>query len=730
MENKNHVWSFSTVGGVKRVNLESGADLLALEFLDQKLWTALSCPVNGLEIDIKTLQLIDSDKDGQIRVPEILHAVKWAMSYLKNPDDLLKQEETFPLSAINDQTPEGKYLLDCAHIILQNLGKKDSPILTVDDTSDFVKIFTATPFNGDGVITEDSTTDSALIQTINEIILCVGSKEDRSGKLGIDQDLLNQFFGLVDLYIEWQTKLESNLEGIMPMGEHTEVAYQSWLAVQSKVDDYFLRCKLAAFDPLTTEVLNQLNVRVESIAVKDLNSCRDEIATYPLAKIEAGKSLPLSKGLNPIWEAAVASFVQEVANKLFLGKDSITELEWMAIAAKFAPYVAWKSQQAGDLVEQLGLPRLLEITEANHRLALQALIDKDIEIADEAESMILVDQLVRYHRDLFRLLKNFVTFFDFYSPGSKAIFQAGTLYIDQRSCTLCIKVNDMARHDMMVATSGMFLIYCKCVSKATKQEMIVVSALTNGDIDNLIVGRNAVFYDRDGLDWDATVIKIIDNPISIRQAFWSPYRKVSKFIGTQVNKFAAAQDDKVQSHATSNIEKKVTAADEHASKSVVSAPVEVPVAPAGQPPPPFDVGKFVGIFAAISLALGALGAAVASIVAGFMALTWWKMPLAVLGIVLLISGPAMLIAYLKLRKRNLAPILDANGWAINAKATVNISFGNLLTQTASLPLNSRVNLIDPFKKKGTPIWKIVVGALLIAGAALYALVRFGILSLW
>jgi cell division protein FtsL len=130
------------------------------------------------------------------------------------------------------------------------------------------------------------------------------------------------------------------------------------------------------------------------------------------------------------------------------------------------------------------------------------------------------------------------------------------------------------------------------------------------------------------------------------------------------------------------------------------------------------------------LALGALGAAVASIVAGFMALTWWKMPLAVLGIVLLISGPAMLIAYLKLRKRNLAPILDANGWAINAKATVNISFGNLLTQTASLPLNSRVNLIDPFKKKGTPIWKIVVGALLIAGAALYALVRFGILSLW
>jgi hypothetical protein len=246
------------------------------------------------------------------------------------------------------------------------------------------------------------------------------------------------------------------------------------------------------------------------------------------------------------------------------------------------------------------------------------------------------------------------------------------------------------------------------------------------------VGRNAVFYDRNGLDWDATVIKIIDNPISIRQAFWSPYRKISRFINTQVNKFAEAQDNKVQSNVTSNIEKKANAADEQASKSVVAIPIAPTAAPstATPPSPPFDVGKFVGIFAAISLALGALGAAIASIVAGFMNLEWWKMPMAVLGIVMLISGPSMLIAYFKLRKRNLAPILDANGWAINAKATVNISFGNLLTQMAALPLNSKLNLVDPFKQKSTPIWKIVLGALLIASIALFFLIRFGILVLW
>ena len=105
---KNHTWHFSMVGGVKRVNLESGADLLNLPYLDQKLWTALSCPVNGLEIDKKTLELIDLDDDNHIRVPEILAAVKWITGIITNPGDLLLQQKTLPLSAISIETEEGK----------------------------------------------------------------------------------------------------------------------------------------------------------------------------------------------------------------------------------------------------------------------------------------------------------------------------------------------------------------------------------------------------------------------------------------------------------------------------------------------------------------------------------------------------------------------------------------------------------------------------------------------
>ena len=212
---------------------------------------------------------------------------------------------------------------------------------------------------------------------------------------------------------------------------------------------------MSAFDTQSTEVLNLQVARVESITARDLSSCIDEIAAYPLAKIEANNSLPVSVGINPAWEKAMSAFKTLTVNVLFSNKDNITEFEWNKVAETFAPYAQWKSEKEGDVVEALGIERIRAILAGTEKIQLQALIEQDKALEHEATNIILVDKLVRYHRDLFTLLKNFVTFFDFYTPGSKAIFQAGTLYIDQRSCDLCIKVTDMGKHATMVSFSGM-----------------------------------------------------------------------------------------------------------------------------------------------------------------------------------------------------------------------------------------------------------------------------------
>ena len=714
MASTHHEWSFSSVGGVKRVNFDSGKDILALEQLDQKLWTALSCPTFGLEIDSATLELIDEDKDGHIKVIEILAAIKWIGSIINNPNDLMKQDAVFPLSAINESSSEGKILMASAKNILKNLGRPDATTLTVEETSDRVKIFNGTAFNGDGIITEDSCTTAELKTLLADIILCVGSITDRGGKEGIDTDYLTQFLEACNAYSDWYKKAEENKQTILPFGEITEQCYQAYVAVKAKVDDYFLRCRLAAFDAESTAVLNLQTSRVELISSKDLTTCMEEIGTFPLSKIEGGKELMLISGINPAWEDAVTALRTLIVDKLFANKKSISEAEWELIAAKFQAYESWKAEKAGERVEVIGLERVRQILNSNYSEQLLGLIESDKALETEANNIILVDKLVRYYRDLFTLIKNFVTFYDFYSPDYSAIFQSGTLYIDQRSCDLCIKVSDMTRHDMMVSLSNMFLIYCKCVSKSTNETMTIVAALTNGDIDNLIVGRNAVFYDRKGAAYDATIIKIIENPISIRQAFWSPYRKVSRFIEKQVNKFASEQDNKVLTDVTEKIE-------------TVPAKIEAPAAAAAAPVP-FDVGKFVGIFAAIGLALGAIGTALASVLAGFMGLVWWKMPLAIIGLLLIISGPAMIMAYFKLRQRNLALILDANGWAINAKVIINIPFGNTLTQIADLPKGAKINTNDPFSPKGRPLWQVVFLVSLLTGAAFYLLWHYGFIK--
>ena len=715
MSNQNHIWSFSSVGGVKRVNLESGKDLEALEYLDQKLWTALSCPVYGLEIDHKSLELIDIDKDGQIKVTEVLTAIKWISSVINNTDDLLKQASIFPLSAINTKTEEGKMLLSSAQTILRNLGKPDSNSLSVEDTSDIVKIFANTAFNGDGIISEDSCDSVELKTLLHEIITLIGSSNDRNGKAGINTEQLLAFYDACQAFAAWQQKTNDD-KLILPFGDETPEAYLSYLAIKSKIDDYFLRCRLAAFDADATAVLNALISRIESITNKDLSNCLDEIATYPLAKIEASKKLPLSNGINPAWETQMNDFAQKVCKVLFPSKTELDEKDWHNIITKFNAYEQWIAEKTGSSIESLGIARIQDILANDIIQQLHAIIEKDKALENEANNIILVDKLVRYYRDLFTLIKNFVTFYDLYSPDFPAIFQAGTLYIDQRSCDLCIRVSDMPKHNAMVALSGMFLIYCDCVSKSTNEKMTIVATLTNGDIDNLMVGRNALFYDRAGNDYDATVIKIVDNPISIRQAFWSPYRKISEFIRKQTNKFASEQDNKAQAGATGSIE-------------AMPAKATATPAPDAAPPAPFDVGKFVGIFAAIGLALGAIGTALASVVSGFMQLVWWKMPIAVAGILLVISGPSMIMAFFKLRKRNLAPILDANGWAINARVIINIQFGNTLTHLANLPKGAKLNMNDPFGKKGRPMWQIVLLLSALAGGVLYLLISYELIKI-
>ena len=225
-------WRFFRAGGFDQVKLETGADLLNLDQLDQKLWVALACPTTGLEFDAKTAALIDSDKDGRIRAPELIAAVKWAGSLLKNADELVKGGDNLPLAAINDATPAGKQLLSSAKQILANLGKKDAAAISVEDASDANKIFANTVFNGDGVIIAESAGDGAIKAVIADIAACMGVVTDRSGKPGIDLAKADAFFAEAQAHSDWWKQAQGDAK-ILPLGENTSAAAAAVKAVKA-----------------------------------------------------------------------------------------------------------------------------------------------------------------------------------------------------------------------------------------------------------------------------------------------------------------------------------------------------------------------------------------------------------------------------------------------------------------------------------------------------------------
>ena len=479
------------------MSLHSGADLLALGELDPKLWVALSCPAQGMELDGKTLALIDTDGDGRIRIPELLAAVRWAAARLKDPGDLLKGASALPLDAIDPAKPDGKSVLEAARQLLVNLDRPDATTLTPEET-------------------ESAT--SAL----------------------------------------W-TKHGSD-PAVAVLSGKTAAAFAAIVAVRAKVDDYFARCRLAAFDARALPALNRSEADFAAIAAKDLTAEAAEVRSLPLGTIAAERPLPLSEGANPAWAAALAALQRDaVAPVLGAGVTTLTPADWSALTGKFAAYEAWLAAKADAAVS-----------------------------AD-------VDRLARYYRDMRTLLHNFVNFSDFYSPDRPAVFQAGTLYLDSRSCELCIRVEDPAAHAVLATNSRLCLAYAEC-RRPGSPPMKIAAAFTQGDSDYLFVGRNGVFYDRAGRDWDATLTKIIENPISVRQAFFSPYKRVARFVGDQFAKFAAARDKS----STDNLIQGITTP----APGAAPAPAPAAVAPA----PAFDIAKFAGIFAAMGLAVAALGA--------------------------------------------------------------------------------------------------------------------------
>lgn len=716
-------FTFRRMGGVDQFVLQNDQEWRDLGHLDSKLWMALSCPVRGLEFNSETLALLDQDQDGRIHAQDVRDAVAWVCDRVKHPSVLTKSMPLVERSNLTEETDAGKKLIAAAEIVLEKHGKKDANELELSEIEDSVAEAASYPFNGDGVVPPDSAPmlpeDTPLSENMAEYIKLAmsitGAKKDASGKPGLNDALQSEFTKRLEAALDWRAKLtQANL----PLGENTAQAWTLFSRLRSKLDDFFCRCRLLAYAPDAVAQLVPEQALV-ALAENGQEITGEALEALPLQKPDSKCILDLSGGLNPFWAKDLTAFRSLIAP---LAKDDkaekLSEKTWQNISAAFTEYSAIlqskpvyeDAPQDAEHVELLGFPPLA-LAEANDALgrdfvpltpneAIAALTDEKIRALLEKKATDNFNELVQkdlaapplaafqelrklalFHAHLYIFLMNFLSFMDFYEPDKKAIFQAGTLYLDGRACLLCVPVDNVDDHARLAGQSFLCLIYCDCSRKTADgadQQMTIAAALTEGNIAWLIEGRHGLFIDNDGLEWDTKILKVVHNPISLKEAMWAPYIRFSNLISEQIHKFVA---DK---------EKAVTDATGKAAEAATTAPAAPPA-----PKPGFDFAKGAGIFAALGVALSAVSAAFAYI-ANSLASLGWLWPLAIVLVFICISGPSMLMAWFKLRRRNLGPLLDASGWAINKGAPINLIMGATLTLMGKIPPNAHRDNNDPY----------------------------------
>ena len=372
----------------------------------------------------------------------------------------------------------------------------------------------------------------------------------------------------------------------------------------------------------------------------------------PLVTEAPDVTLPLRDHLNPKHLEAIMAFADAcVKPVLGDGVTSIDRIGWKKVKAAFAPYRAWVAAKPVMNAGKLG------------------------DLVDE-------ERVLRYKLHLLEFLENFVSMRRLYAADESATFQMGTLRIDGKEMSLCFHVASEAAHSALSGKSNCCVLYLKLTRPSEKAERSVCAVVTAGAVAQLYVGRNGVFFDRDGKDWDAVVTKVVENQVSLAEAFWAPWRKLGEGVASTVKKFLG---DK-QAAAQKNVE-------------------------AGTQNAQAGGAAMASSVAAIGIGVGMMGTAVAAIAAAVKGMGALQIALSIVAIVLVVSLPSVILTWFKLRQRDLGAILNAGGWAINRPMRFSMKRARAFTKCAGNPLICRV------------ICTLVILAALAAGGIWYYLDR-------
>ncbi|MBR1608571.1 MAG: hypothetical protein IJ678_03025 [Kiritimatiellae bacterium] len=660
---------FEKFGKAYHLAIETPADLKDVLALDDSFWAAVSAPTAAFREDPAFLRYVDSDGNGRMRSDEVRAALRWLLDTLADDSKIGAPDDDLDLSAVRKDSAAGPGLLVTAAYVNEQAGRNDGRIRLADVRAAMAEL-RGKPLNGDGILVPAAAgDDAALAEYVEAAVAATGGSDDISGAKGVSSAQLAEFAAAAKDYLEWKALGADDNAETMPFGADTPAVYNLFARHRDAVDRFFVLADFQRWDPAGAAKYLAADTASDSAATA--------FEAAPLARPLPDGSLPLDgPGVNPLRRDVVAALRDGLFGRV-LGRtapESVTEDDWKKVKAALAGHGAWLASKKGAIVESFPVEKLRAWADGPCAEKAAKLQEEDEVVAKRVGAFADLEKLLLFHRRLPRFLENYVSLSEFYHPDRTSLFERGRLLLDGRWFNLAIEVADPAAHSAVAKNGGLFTMYLKVEPVGGPAPFTVVVPATSGTRGNIAVGKRGVFFDLDGREYDATVVSVIEAPISLKEAILSPFQNIAKAIMGKIENLSAAAQSKIEKTG-------IDAADAvESGKAPVAAP-----APEKAPPQGGGAAGAVGMFAGVSVAIAALGSAFAFIAKSVAAMSWTSRALALLAVLVVVFGPIVLAGVLKLMRQDMGPIIEGCGWAVNKSMRLTRKLRRQFTVTKAYP---------------------------------------------
>lgn len=671
---------FRDYRGLLQLRLNTTDDLDHLHRLEPARWSSTSVPIDQLFCDKAFLEFIDTDKNKRVRVQELLEAHDWMRTRLKNKRRMIERTDTIFLDDLDTSNPDAAKL---KALVEEHMDRKGGGVqVALEEIRAFKETYTKQFPNGDGVVTFAQMGDLELSALASNIVKSEGGVPDLSGEIGIDETKLDAFIQHGLSWLAWEAEantIDSEVNStLFPLGEATVPAGELVLSLSEKLDQFFSQCDLISQE---NAALSRFSATPETLAALNINdpaAIQTFLKEAPIARPNPEGILDIEAWLNPLFAddlkklaALVLPLVPAIKKRENPNTNTkISRKEWAKIRELFGEFRAYMQRKPPDMPDELRGDELRELILGPLPERLRFLIAEDREASKELKAISDLEKLALYQRWLVELANNMASFPYLFVLNERCLFETGTLILDGRELSFCVRVNQKSEHKAIAEQANLFVIYADLDRKSKSGEtetMSIAAAVTSGVRRGISMGKRGIFYDREGREWDARIVDIIVRPISLWEAAVAPFVRLRDFVLDRIERWTESRFVSAESRALETGEGQVLAPDALAAPRPPGAASDPAAQQAQRNASNAQSLGLANLFFGSAISLAAIGSAAAFAIKTLSLTDPVNLLVVVCGIVGGIMLLSAFLGWLRLRKRDLSTLLEACGWAFNVR---------------------------------------------------------------